>query len=60
MHPAFDFASFSRKGTPKKDPFYEQLKASVDVIRGRLKKELPKFKESCGYREDDVRSILLQ
>lgn len=32
--PAFDFASFSRKGTPKKDPFYEQLKASVDVIRG--------------------------
>lgn len=58
--PAFDFASFSRKGTPKKDPFYEQLKASVDVIRGRLKKELPKFKESCGYREDDVRSILLQ
>ena len=58
--PEFDFAAFSRKGTPKKDPFYEQLKASVDVIRGRLKKELPKFKESCGYREDDVRSILLQ
>lgn len=58
--PAFEFASFSRKGTPKKDPFYEQLKASVDVIRGRLKKELPKFVESCGYSEEDVRAILLE
>lgn len=58
--PTFEFASFSRKGTPKNDPCYEQLKASVDAIRGKLKKELPKFKESCGYREEDIRSILFK
>lgn len=56
--PALTFASFSAKGTPKKDPVYAQLKADVDVIRGKFKKELPKFIDSCGYSVEEVSGII--
>lgn len=58
--PEFSFAAFSRKGTPKNDPFYAELKASVDVVRKKLKSDLPGFMSSCDYSEDSINAIRLE
>lgn len=55
--PEFSFAAFSRKGTPKNDPFYAELKASVDVVRKKLKSDLPAFLESCDYSGDSIEAV---
>lgn len=56
--PELVFGAFSRKGIPRGNPDYKQLKEEVDAVRKRIQRYCTDIREGCGYASDIVKNEL--